>query len=688
MSISNLTNTFIIFFSNLPNIEGQRRLVRMRQFVDNGLGDKIEILENLVIPILFQYSAIITVKADSLEAVEKALEPAKAEFKLDIIQSDNHQRNTGIDQFNCCLLIPKKENNSLHALSEGNMNVHSCINLPESSDYKQLILVNTEQMVDVFLYTQKHLTNRHPYISQVTSISDYLKDSLQKPSNKDVKEESKLMNPQDTAGEGHILNQGTSTVYYTDTGDSNPNLYDLLKNRKEIISTGNQPVQPNVHFWETLRGNYAYDFGIFKGNQGNEYFPTNINTDAPFATKINTVGKSNLLAFNLPSKETFHLVSDLGTWLNNLFNTDKYDAPWPESIYTGDDLDAYNNIIAQLRANHITSLPRDGGMDATDLTNNVSFPTDGSIKKEAYDCVMKDLLNEISYITVHAEEWFGGGGYFHALTNTTAIFAQIGIDRAVELMKLPAHKSEITVILDAIFGELISVISLIPEVGSTLSTVLKLAWNYAKMTMDPGKPAQPIQTIIANLEKDLSDYLKSIEDSNSAHLGIITGNWGKLQEFSLGAINLIKINPEMFGMKIKEKDVDVPTPSEYIDAIENAWRIICYKALYPGHYTINNRLSYSKNEPTPIFNREAKKYHFSYHLKCDCIDPSKKKYSGWAEMTYMNDAPIDLLDDLFGKDNLNLNPIEFYMGYNGWKSELPKYDNGLSYDSPWVSVYL
>ncbi|MBV1924121.1 MAG: hypothetical protein KUG68_08845 [Flavobacteriaceae bacterium] len=688
MSLSKLPNTFVIFFSNLPNIEGKKRLVRIRQFVDNGLGDKIEVLENFIFPIKFQYSAIITVKAENLKAVETALEPANGEFKISVFQPDIHQRNNVTNHFNCCILTSNLENSNIEALSEGNMDVHSVIKLPESTIYKQLLLVNTNQMVDVFRYSEKHLANSHPYISQVISISEYLENSLQKSTNEVSEAATNSINPQ-VAGEGHILNQGTNTVYYADTDDTNPNLYDLLKNsRKPIISTGNQPVQSNVHFWETLGGNFSYTLKVIRGLGAYRYIPLNISTEAPIPSKVNSVAKGELLAFNLPSNETFHTVTEVGTWLNDLYNTDKYDAPWPESIYTGDKQIAYKKIIELLVKSGVTSLPREGGFTSSQLDRWVKFPTDGSINEEAFNAVMDDLGNECDFIRGQAEEWFGGGGYFQSLTNTDAVFAQIGIDRAVELMKLPAHTSEITVILDAIFGELISLISLIPEVGSMLSTVLRLAWSTAKKSMEPGKPVQPIHTIVADLEKDLGDYLKFIKDSNSAHLGIITGNWGKLKEFSLGAINLIKINPEMFSLKTKVEGVDVLPPSVYLDAIDNAWRIISYKALYPGKFTMYNKLIFLKDKPTPIFDRENRKYFFSYYLRCKYEDNSQNKFERWAEMTYTNDLPLEVLDDLFNKENLNLNPIEFYLGYNGWASKAPEFYTGMDFWTPIDKLYL
>ena len=685
MSKTNPTNTFLVKVINRPEADDSKKLVRIRQLLNEGLATDAHVIDDWVFAVRHYYSSMFLAEAKDAESLMNRLEPAATEFDFSIAGLTEYDRNEVVTEFNYCAQVTfdeAKRNKKMAMTSDSGLTeIHSVLDPGSADPQKLILLLSSSDHFDAQKFLENSFGIDFADVQKISSIAAFLKNV---GTSQVIPDPSLSALPAIAENQNSFIhNEDSVSAYYASTDSSDTNLNTLILNRKEAVVNGKDAVNANVHFWKTMGG--AFNFELMWG----ETFPKPVfrsePTNAPIPTQIRTVGDNSLLAFNLSSRDTFHFVTELDTWLNDLLNSTKYDAPWPEDLYTGDYAAAYNYFLSELEKIGITAKPKDGTI-APSFIEEINYPGDQSFSEKVFNEVKGHLTDECTFFTEYSSKWFGGNGYFHAITMETSAISQNDLTAVANLMQIPPTKSLLMIILDAIFGDLTYFIGAIPGVGPILAAIVNLAWSTAKLAMKPGEPTSPIQVAIANMADELNKYLALMIGATATHWATINGNWGKLKEFSLGVINE-KIKPEMFGMESGAKDPKAP--ELFIEAIAKSWRVVCYKGLFPGHYDTKALIGFSGSEPKPRFDRKNKKYDYSYYLRCDYYDSSMHLHTNsYMELSYHNPAPQQVMEDLFSEGNLNLNPIEFYMGYNGWKGALPRIGVGNILHNPIVKVYL
>lgn len=674
MPNSNFQNIYVVFISNVDDISGSRRLVRMRQFVEEGLGNNVTVIENFALAVQFQFSAILIVNSDSPESIKKAIEPAKEEFVFSIAAVKSFKRFESIEQFDSCILLDNQQEGDTDFISEisnskTELNIHSIIELTDQNPYHQLVLFGSANTLEVHSFVTTHFSERYPFICNVQSAKEYLENS-----NLQTKKVEDLVTSYDFSvdheRQGLILNQGTETAYYISANTDNHDIQAFKTSRREIPPLINGPAENDLYLWNTKSGYFEYIIRYIKKDRKAYNKPQKVPTNAHLPSNISFVNPGEELNFDLKNKDlTFYENSKASPLLHDLIKTKIHDDKWKQDNYkTKDEQDAYKYILSALKINNINTLPRQGSLTANDIIKiKEAFPSNGLINEAAFNSVIQDLLDIIDWIDV-AKEWFGTPGVFHSLTMEIIDAAHLDLTAVANLMKIPAEATNVLAILNTIIDDLTNFISAIPGVGSAIAAIIRIEWSTAKLIMNSTEASRPIEVAIADMEAYIIKFWERMKEANNAHFRLITENWGKLYTFA-HAVKNKDITPDQFGME----STSDKSSQEYIDAIVKAWRVICYKQILAGRFKVKSSLSFSKNRPAPLFNRRNGQYSFSYSLVCNYRSASGEKNVGWANINYSRSLSNEVLDDLFNVEKLNLNPIEFYLGFNGWESSVPIY---------------
>ncbi|MFD2915820.1 hypothetical protein [Psychroserpens luteus] len=684
-------STYVLFITNLPETPETKRLVWMKKIIKEGLGPKISIKDSRVFSVLFDYSAILIVGSDSLEDIEESVKTAKDYFTIKIEQCSNYHRNKEIHNFNYCVLFlgnSNKENRfNNFVVDNKNSKIHTNLDLESiTTNYSNILFIDTDAYFDVHSQLSDVISEGRFIIRNVYSFSDYISLRTSPILNEITKEDKNSSIPKKQNSQkikGIVHNNSAETAYIASFENSQTNINEILAGRIKAESVSNMPVNPAVYFWTAMSGNFTMN--ILWGETSPKPIKYNIPTNAPLPFITQTVASGNILSYNLQSSvDRIHLNSDVGTWLHDIIMSNKYDEKWPEDSYTGQELDCYNYILSDLKKRGINTVPKQGTL-APDKIEQVAYPKDKNLNEKTFLEVRNHLQDECSFFFNESNVWFAGNGLFHSLLMETSSVSQNDLTAVAALLNIPPKTSLINIILDSIIGDLTYFIGAIPVAGPLLAAVVNLGWTTAKLAMKPGDSSQSKQVAVADMADELNVYLANMLSAISGQLAIVNGNWGKLREFSLGVINQ-KITPSMFGMERVANNHQVP--KEYIDAIIKSWRVICYKRLLPTFYKVSSHMNTMTVIPEPIFNATKGKYDYSYYLKCQWMDSSNNLQIGFVQMYYSVKAPVEVLKDLFDLDKLGINPIEFYMGYNGWQGGIPDYPVGEILHQPIRKVYL
>jgi hypothetical protein len=378
----------------------------------------------------------------------------------------------------------------------------------------------------------------------------------------------------------------------------------------------------------------------------------------------------------------------LWNYLNDLLNTTKYDAPWPEDSYTGEEKKAYDYIVTQIPGN---TPPKNGTVRPTDIST-ISYPNDGTFSQAAFTDVQNHLIKECSDF-VTATAWFGTGGIFYTINLAVAVVSSNDLTNIAQLMEVPPS-TLMSVILNAIFTDIISIIRLIPEIGAAISTVISIAWSSAQIIIGAQKAGQPIQESVAAMADVLNQYLANVVNATGAQFNTLSGNYGKLTTFS----NLVvegKISEKAFfpsggqpaasnGDDPQKPPPPPPLPEGYIMAAAKAWKVIIYKGLFvtqPQQFYAQANLVTSI--PTNVWNPAGGAYDYISYYDTQFKDPKGNVVSGYMSIEWGCGVPKQVKQALFGPaSDLNLNPIEVYLSTNGWPQIVPEVEEGIPYDWP------
>jgi|GEM_PF-5486186 len=672
MASTESTHVFLIFFVNKPDIPDARRLVRMRQYIEEGLGADIT------------HSAILVVRAPDIEAARASVVDASTEFDITVIEPYSVSMDDDAVAANFCMLASADASDILEVQqSKGAADFDAEIQivsaLPDGHPFDSISLLKSPDHISAHQYADACDTDNCPtMVLSFTSISEYL-DNLKIITSNTI-EPLEQQKKKVSSGLGTIYNSGDTFFNFSHTDDTNVNADDLMKSITFANLEQTNRVNPYVNFYTFMDTKFSYKLHqlVPKGRRHARWDTHIIHLRAKAwpPAMVRTITPGSIVHYNLESKEPFRQVTQLKVWLNQIFNTTTYDGPWPDESYNEAEMAAYKYILNFIKeTTGITAPPKDGTM-APSVIGPIPFPDDQSLDKTAFEKVKLDQSNICTWAYDYANVWFGGSGLFHSLISDMTSDEIFDLTIVSNLLKVP-NESKFSMILDAIMNDILYFIGAVPKLGGILEAVLNLAWTTARLTGSSGEPKRPIEVSIANVAQNLQRELSFMKGALAVQLGTIKSNWGKLQTFAVGAINHDKIDPSMFGMQSSKDTPD--TPRAYKDAMTKAWRATIYKALMPSKFRPKCTLSIVDTPPPPTFNRSQKKYFYSCALKCTFRGDSQKELPRYVYLTYtLHEAAPELLDDLFAEDKLNLNPVEFYLGYNGWQgADLPDYKNSI-----------
>lgn len=236
--------------------------------------------------------------------------------------------------------------------------------------------------------------------------------------------------------------------------------------------------------------------------------------------------------------------------------------------------------------------------------------------------------------------------------------------------------------LDVLLGAIAGAMNVIPEIGGVISTVVSMSWMAAKSQMGD-KASQPIQVAVADMANELNQNLQDMADAAQTQLNILYSDWGKLQQFSYGVITGIISEDQFFPPGSGLQSGDSYKPQGFVEAGANAWLKIIYQQLFTVAHTPDCNLSFSNNIPANPWNPDAGQYAFTWSIPCVYSDSKGDRQNGYAVFSCNTNAPDQVKKVLFGSSSqLNVSPVDFYLGLSGWPRQIPTYNAGRQDEIP------
>jgi hypothetical protein len=400
-----------------------------------------------------------------------------------------------------------------------------------------------------------------------------------------------------------------------------------------------------------------------------------------------------------------HVVTDLSTWLNQLMTTPTFDAPWPEDAYTGGQLAAYTFIVSQLPGG---TPPKKGTIKESQEIEVISYPGGSAFTSDEFDEVKKHLLLEVGHFTT-ADQWFGPNGIINAINTQVSVLSAGDLTVAANLMSIPPT-DDMTMSLDEIFGLIAAWVAEIPEIGGVIAAVIDTGYAVAKAVI-PQEARQPIQATVAAIADQLNEYLIYLVRSAALQHARVSSDWGRLSEFSTG-VATGRISAGAFygaggpgdaavramaaataaGPAPRSADSALPPlPPDYLHAAKNAWLVYVYQQLFTTQHSVSCTMSLTDQLPANPWDPQNGNYHYTWSLPCAYTDSKGNAHiHGYLVYDCSTDAPQQVMQQLFGPGSaLNINPIEFFAGFNGWPQVDPHYKpgyQGITWNVPWPPI--
>ena len=445
-----------------------------------------------------------------------------------------------------------------------------------------------------------------------------------------------------------------------------------------------------TYVWQTLSASFVVEVDWSNANNfwivspvqmGGDYnwaYPIAVLADAPGVEY--TVGTSS-------DHAGVHIRSDLSSWLADLMSGTTYNEPWPEDGYADGYLAAYRYIVGRLPGQ---TPPKKGTIKEPEEIQVISYPSDATFSAGEFADVKDHLLLEIGHF-VTADQWFGPNGIINAINTQISVLSAGDLTTAAAMMSIPPP-TEVTMSLDDIFGLITTWVAEIPLLGSVMAAVIETGWTVAKNVI-PVAAKQPIQATVASIADQLNNNLIYLVRSAQIQLATVASDWGRLSEFSSGvATGRISVgafygsgNPgsgsDSAPAAPSQRSADAgppPLPPDYLTAAKNAWLTYCFQQLFTTQHKVHSQLSFADQAPANPWNPAAGTYQFTWSLPCSYRDSKNNVHAnGYLVYDCSTDAPQQVLQQLFAPGSaLNVNPMEFFGGFNGWPQVTPHYAGG------------
>jgi hypothetical protein len=676
MTIADKATFAVLFSVDLGNTRESDRLVLMNRFLQGGLGPGITILHQAVFPFYSRCGFLLVAEAPSQDLVDKAISSCAGVFHTTVLPVVINKSDPAVLDAVYGLFAIDTQYKGLTpgytAIQPDWVRVGLQLTLPAGFWCTAIWLVAAPSFRAAASFPAHTGVNGMIESAIATPLKDFFDSKMgRRPQPTLPPDPAPTAAP--AAQPWTIYDEGPVAAYV----DSDLSMPFTRDRSLQNIATQQQATVANsfAYLWKSLQADFPYliIWAVYGGSTLRHASASLPAASWTYPDMVLTRAPGAPVGFDLGTLEA-HPRTTLYLWLKDLMSPGSFHKPWPDESYDPGHTAAYNYILSQIPGK---TPPKDGTIKEPTVISKIPYPSNATFTLQQFNDVQKDLLIEIDHFTT-VDRWFGPSGIVNATTQKIALVSTNDLTEAVQLMTLPSDLTGITLFLDNIFNILSRIIGIIPVVGSAFSALIAIGWSIAKLAMTGG-PGIPVNVPIAGMADKLNQYLEAMADSAQMQLKILYKDFGKLEEFSKGVI-LKTISPDQFypggATPADAADDQGPAqlPQEFLQAAANAWLLIIYQYLFAYIHTVKISLEVVPDVPNNPWNPDQGQYQFVWSVPCRSKDPKNNVADGYLTFGSGTDASTLVLQQLFGSNSrLNVNPIEFFAGLNGWPRALPEY---------------
>ncbi|WP_044402203.1 hypothetical protein [Lacinutrix sp. Hel_I_90] len=646
-------NTFLLLLQLKKKDINNQRLVLLKQFLKQKGNAAITIISDAVFPLGQEYCALVILKTDATTALESYVKDYKNHFKIQIRPVSDIAVNTTVNAFNYCICIGhdplQTAFSQLAKVSADAIKEHAKVDFEAHDEFSSLYLLQATCAKAAMSFGKQNTTNKNLCLMDAMPMQTFLEMKLD-TSNTTAPNDSlcKAATSPKMKTAMSVLNKDAKDAYYSDS-------YFNLKNT----------VKPQESFTSSNKLTYVFQksTGVFRFKNTNYERHYAVNSSFPKPSVAIPQITDGSVSINLSKSNEFTVETPLAKWLNDLLFTNTYDLDWPEDHYVGEEASAYAYILSQISGGKV---PKDNTVHPSTI-HNISMPSGDQPFSEKIFLKVKTHLGTVCSSFGYLNDWYADDGHFDVLIREIALVSSLNLEAASSEMSIDTGRSVETT-LGLIFSIINSLIGAIPDIGPPIAAAINSGWNVAKYKGKLGDPNEPIKSTVSEMANKLSDSLVGLIDSSAMMYKNIASNWGKLNTFAEDAIARHYLPEHAFGTEFFATK-KTALPSEFIVAGANAWSIIFYQALFAAKHTVDCGMDYTYNGP--ICKLDALAGTFMYTLPARWYDVSQNIMTGHIVLACTTDAPKSVLQKLFGPDGLGVDPIAFFIGFNGWPQVEP-----------------
>lgn len=717
MSNQPSSSRFVVLFGVDPASDRPaERLALMRRFLDSGLGEGIDVLEQAFFPNYARVGFVLLVQAPSKEVVAAALEPCVGVFTTAVEVPVSLTFDAAAPAATLAVFGVRTPHDDQSASGPsapqgaGALSVRLHAELPEGAEVSSLTLVDAPTFGAAHSFGRSEVGSAVTETARIQPMGDYIADMRALASNV-----SRPPAPTAKASDAVLVAaaepSGTYTVTPLDSAlillsSNDPTPFGATMPLSVAQRGSAITLSGRSYAWQKLTG--RLDIVVDWSNANNLWIHSAalLDGDINWASPIAVIPGAPGLAYTVGTRSDnrgVHVTTDLGTWLHDLMTTATYDAPWPEDSYTAGRLAAYQFILSKLPGQ---TPPHRGTVKEPEEIAVLTYPGGTAFTEGEFDDVKSHLLVEIGHF-VTVDQWFGPNGIINAINSQVSILSAGDLTEAAAMMSIPPP-TPVTMSLDSIMGIISSFISAIPEVGSVFSAVVTTAYDVVQAVL-PREAKQPIQATVGAIADQLNEYLIRLVQSAALQHQTLSTNWGRLSEFSSG-VATGRISAEAFygaggpgalpgGSTGAESTASSrsaesgppPLPPDYLHAAKNAWLTYTYQQLFATQHSVTCQLSLTDQPPTNPWDPSTGTFHYTWSLPCAYTDSKGNTHgNGYLVFDCATDAPGQVMAQLFAPGSaLAVNPVEFFAGFNGWPQVAGHYGQtyqGISDTIPWPPI--
>lgn len=678
--------------TDLTNTREGERLVVMRKFMKDGLGDAIRIIDEFCFPDYARVGLIVVVEAASLSIVEQAIGFCKGVFttRVDPVVMRSPCASARSEGRYAIVALNVSAANAAVPATDGShgpddADVRLWIDFDGDAPYRSLVVVDTPT------FGTAHRLGRGFFPGVVAeTVNGHSLAALFAAKTAPVMETevslaaAPLMREASSVANASIFNLAPAQGYanyrdglYWQTDSLSP--FDASMALQIVAPESSAAISARTYVWpKNPDYNRLPYFKVVYSNANSfhsewSYYPyPEGNWVVPYGS-VPAIDGTQFAFLANGGLSGFSTRSPLSLWLDALMRSDQYAKPWPEDSYIKGMKRAYEYIVSQLPGK---VPPKMGTLKQIGPIVIIDYPGDADFSRDDFKAVKDHLILEVGYFAT-ADDWFSINGIIDAINRGIAIMSTNDLIEAAEYMQIPVQTTDIMMILDAIFESIIAVIAVIPPAGPAIAAVLQVGWTITKAALAPGVTSSPINAAIANIADQLNNVLINMETAAQTQQNILYGNWGKLEEFSLGVATGIISERMLLGSTGQGGPEDAAD-----DALDNgptrvnqrvqaaaatAWLRYCYQRLFVAVHQVQVTMSLLNQQPANPWNPDSGNYHFTWTVPSVYPDSKGNPVNGFLVFDATTDAPVVVMQQLFGASSrLNTDPVEFFVGLNGW----------------------